>query len=88
MDINIMQIFGNATLDMAAAVRAERDAKINAIAWRVERYHRQVRMGITPTDDISVLDTCVQALCDVPEQDNFPYRVAWPEIPELKKKES
>lgn len=67
--------------ELAAAVRAERDAKIYAVAWRVERYHRQVRLGLTTTDDIAVLDAYIQALCDVPEQEGFPGSVTWPTEP-------
>lgn len=72
---------------LAAAVRAERDSRIEAVVWRVERYHRQVRLGLTPTEDISDLDAYIQALCDVPEQPGFPWtglddpNCPWPEEP-------
>lgn len=63
---------------LAEQVRAERDRRIDVVMWRVERYQRQVRLGLTPTDDISALDAYIQALCDVPGQENFPGSVTWP----------
>jgi hypothetical protein len=68
--------------DKAADLRAERDARIEAIRWRIERNQSEVRLGQTPTDDIAVLDAYVQALRDVPEQAGFPGAVEWPVCPE------
>lgn len=62
----------------ATAVRAERDARISAVSWRYERNAREARLGIPFTDDIAELDEYIQTLADVPEQEGFPFQVAWP----------
>ena len=50
--------------------------------WKIYRYESEVRQGVTPTDDISKLDTYVQALRDVPQQDvESPWHVVWPTVP-------
>ncbi len=88
-----MKIIGNAAIgslsqeELARAVRAERDRRIAAIVWRVERHQREVRMGLAPTEDISILDAYIQALCDMPEQPGFSWtgpddpNCPWPEEP-------
>lgn len=65
----------------AARVRAERDARIKAVAWRVERSLSEARQGLTPSENVAALDAYVQALRDVPAQDGFPLTVVWPELP-------
>lgn len=74
--------FGYALPPQAPAVRAERDRRIEAIAWRVERYLSETRLGLTPTDDITAIDAYIQALRDVPDQAGFPAAVTWPELAE------
>jgi hypothetical protein len=78
------------TLDPAqasAAVRAERDRRIQDITWRIERYESETRQGQATTDDIAFLDAYVQALRDLPGQEGFPWQgpedeaVPWPEEP-------
>ncbi|MEZ7196763.1 phage tail assembly chaperone [Pseudodesulfovibrio karagichevae] len=66
----------------AANERAERDTRMEAARWRIERYQSEVRLGRTPTDDIAELDTYFQALRDVPSQPGFPASVEWPTEPE------
>ena len=66
---------------LAAIVRAQRDAKIQETNWLVERHHEQLSAGIetTITDDkYRVLLTYRQALRDVPAQSGFPHQVEWP----------
>lgn len=68
-------------------IRSERDSRINAVSWRIERYRSEIRQGLTPTDDITKLDTYVQALRDITTDENFPWdgdisKVSWPEIQE------
>ena len=64
--------------------RAERDRRIDAIRWRIERYQTQDAAGLETTDtaehykDILLY---VQALRDVPEQAGFPDAIEWPEEP-------
>lgn len=60
----------------------ERNRRIAAIQWRYERQAREVRLGLTPTDDIAALDTYVQALADVPAQPGFPSTIEWPVAPD------
>lgn len=67
------------TRALAAEVRALRDAKIDAVSWRYERYARQTRLGWPTTDSITALDTYVQILADLPLQTGFPWQVNWPE---------
>lgn len=68
------------TVPTDAEVRADRDFRINEVAWRYERNAREVRLGLTPTDDIAALDKYVQALADVPSQNGFPDKVKWPTL--------
>lgn len=68
-------------LDEAIAynVRAERDRRIEEVAWRYQRWEREQRLGVTPTDDIAELDNHIQLLADITEQPGFPHDVNWPE---------
>lgn len=62
----------------ANAVRTMRDEKIAAVEWRVARYLRNERLGLSQVDSIEVLDAYIQALADLPEQEGFPSHVVWP----------
>ena len=67
-----------------AEARAERDRRINAIRWRIERYQTQEAAGLETTDtaeNYKAILIYVQALRDVPEQAGFPYAIEWPEEP-------
>ena len=66
---------------LAAAFRAERDAKMAAFQWRIDRFTSEVRLGLKPTDDIAVLDVYMQKLRDITQQATFPASVTWPDIP-------
>lgn len=63
---------------ISAQKRKERDKLIEKQMWRYERHAREVRLGLTPTDDIAALDTYIQALADVPTQEGFPWEITWP----------
>lgn len=68
----------------AAEVRAERDRRIDALRWRIERYQTQTAAGIPTTDTAEQYQTIlmyIQALRDVPEQDGFPDNIVWPDKP-------
>ena len=68
----------------AAEARAERDRRINAIRWRIERYQTQDAAGLETTDTAEhykAILLYVQALRDVPEQAGFPDAIEWPEEP-------
>lgn len=68
----------------AAEARAERDRRINAIRWRIERYQTQAAAGMETTDtaeQYKAILLYVQALRDVPAQAGFPDVIEWPEEP-------
>jgi hypothetical protein len=58
-------------------VRAQRDEMLARVDWRFIRYESQVRLEITPTDDIHALDTYAQALRDITLQED-PFNIVWP----------
>lgn len=68
----------------AAEARAERDRRIDAIRWRIERYQTQAAAGLETTDTADQYKSIllyIQALRDVPEQAGFPDAIEWPEEP-------
>lgn len=75
----------------AARIRAERDRRIDATTWLVERHKEQVAEGITATltdEEYSGLLAYRQALRDLPQQQGFPWHgdvnaldVPWPLMP-------
>ena len=65
--------------------RAERDRRIKAILWRIERYQTQEAAGLETTDTAEHYKEIllyVQALRDIPEQEGFPDAIEWPEEPQ------
>ena len=59
-------------------VRSTRDIKITEVEWRVMRNLSETRIGITTnTDNISDLDTYIQALRDISKQTD-PENITWP----------
>ena len=67
-----------------AEARAERDRRIDAIRWRIERYQTQEAAGLETTDtaeNYKAILLYVQSLRDVPEQAGFPEAIEWPEEP-------
>lgn len=63
-------------------VRKNRDKKIKEIEWRIFRYQSQVRLGMTPVDDITKLDEYVQSLRDITSSTTNPLEVVWPTLEE------
>lgn len=61
-------------------IRAERDRRIQQVAWRYERYARYERLNTTQIDDINILDQYVQDLADVPQTQTDPFNIVWPEL--------
>jgi hypothetical protein len=61
-------------------IRAERDRRIQEVAWRYERYARYERLNTTQIDDINILDQYVQDLADVPQTQTDPFNIVWPEL--------
>ena len=58
-------------------IRLKRDGLINAVAWRIQRYESETRLGLSPTDDIQKLDEYIQALRDVTKQPDI-LNIIWP----------
>ena len=72
------------TEQKASEARAERDRRIDAIRWRIERYQTQAAAGLETTDTAEhykAILLYVQALRDVPAQAGFPDAIEWPEEP-------
>ncbi len=70
--------------EKAAEARAERDRRIDAILWRIERYQTQDAAGLETTDTAEhykAILLYVQALRDIPEQAGFPDAIEWPAEP-------
>jgi hypothetical protein len=65
-----------------AKIRELRDGTISGIQWRVERYHSEVRLGLTPTDDIANLDRYIQELRDITNSPD-PFAIEWPSLETL-----
>lgn len=68
----------------SAEARAERDRRIDAIRWRIERYQTQEAAGLETTDTAEhykAILLYVQTLRDVPAQSGFPDAIEWPEEP-------
>ena len=63
--------------DLLISVRAERDRLMSEFEWRYTRYERQVRLGLTTTDNISNLDTYMQALADITAREDLT-NLVWP----------
>lgn len=66
------------TEQLADLVRADRDAKIEAVRWRIERAKDEAALGVPLTEPLEPLLQYVQALRDVPQQSGFPESVEWP----------
>lgn len=67
--------------ELADKVRQQRDTKIAAIQWRLDRYRNQQSAGLKTDDDADWYLAAllyVQALRDVPTQPGFPADVNWP----------
>jgi len=60
-------------------VRKHRDILIGAFDWRINRYYTEVRLGLTPTDDIEKVDFYMQKLRDITKQSD-PFNITWPEF--------
>lgn len=71
------------TPQLAASVRAERDRRIEAVRWRIERHSDEIALGVDLTEPLEPLLTYVQALRDLTLQSGFPETVDWPEVPAL-----
>jgi len=60
-------------------IRDERDRRLDDIDWRYLRYASQLRLGISPIDDILKLDEYAQSLRDITLQTD-PDNIVWPSL--------
>lgn len=65
----------------AEQIRAERDAKIEAVRWRIERAKDEAALGVPLTEPLEPLLQYVQTLRDVPQQAGFPLEAVFPDKP-------
>ena len=66
---------------LAMSMRQDRDARIHAVRWRIERHQDEILLGITPTEPLEPIAQYIQALRDVTKQEGFPNEISWPEVP-------
>lgn len=59
------------------AIRFKRDELMKNFEWRYARYEREVRLGLTPSDDLEKMDQYMQQLADVTNQKD-PQSIQWP----------
>lgn len=64
--------------ELLVSVREIRDQKMRDFEWRYNRYHRQIRLGVEPTDTIENLDIYMQSLADITDQEDL-INIIWPE---------
>lgn len=65
-------------LKLWGLIRKRRNDMIESVSWRYERWYRLDRLGLDQIDDITKLDTYVQALADIPQNQTDPYDIVWP----------
>lgn len=63
--------------ELLISIRLERDQRMKDFEWRYERYNRQIRLGIEPTDNIQAMDSYMQSLADITEQEDL-INIIWP----------
>ena len=62
--------------EIAASKRMERDAKLNSVTWRLERYNEQKQLEIETTDSAETYKLLLQYrqyLRNIPEEVDFPH---------------
>ncbi|OQS34306.1 hypothetical protein B0T40_15805 [Chromobacterium haemolyticum] len=70
--------------ERAAQARAERDQRLAATEWLVQRHRDEIDLGCATTlsgVQFAELLTYRQALRDVPVQTGFPKHITWPDAP-------
>lgn len=64
-------------------VRAERDKKIEAFCWKLDRERDLVALNLSTAEQLAVLLSYVQALRDIPQTQTDPLNIVWPIDPTL-----
>lgn len=64
-------------LGMWAEIRKQRDTLMKDFEWRYDRYNRETRLNLTPSDKIEDIDNYMQALADITKQPD-PFNIIWP----------
>jgi hypothetical protein len=66
--------------DPASEIRTQRDQMIADNMWLYERYERETRLGIPHKVELGTIDTFMQELADLPEQEGFPDSFVMPTL--------
>lgn len=59
-------------------VKEKRDKLLTSTDWRVLRNLREVTLGLTPSEDISVLEEYRAQLANITDESD-PFKIVWPE---------
>jgi hypothetical protein len=71
-------------LDAAwAAVRKERNVRIEAFRWKIDRQRDLVDLGLATPETLTPLLNYVQQLRDIPQTQSDPFSIVYPEEPVL-----
>ena len=62
-------------------VRKERNARIEAFRWRIDRQRDLVDLGLAAPETLTQMLSYVQALRDIPQTQTDPYNIIYPEEP-------
>lgn len=72
--------------DLASRARSQRDGRIEAVQWIVQRHQSEMALALATTLDAAAyleLQQYVQQLRDVPSQAGFPLSIDWPPPPAI-----
>lgn len=62
-------------------VRAERDKKIEAFRWQIDRERDLLTLNLSTGGKLNTLLSYVQALRDIPQVQPDPFNIVWPDEP-------
>jgi len=63
------------------AVRTERNKRIEAVRWRIDRERDRVALNLSDDTLLMALLNYVQALRDIPQTQTDPLNIVWPDEP-------
>jgi hypothetical protein len=64
-------------------VRAIRDEKINDFQWKINRQRDRITLNTATADSLLPLLNYVQSLRDIPETQEDPFNITWPDEPTI-----